>query len=214
MFDSENEINQKLGNCIVLKDNRPLYVIGANSSRAILGVFKDGTKEEARVNLNDPGLDFKNLGERLGYINLRSVGRRLVRETYYMMRQPIRRSIQGLHDNNIYISSPRNPESAIGSIQFHHVYQENGDELSCTFRGQYSSLRDIERDFSKDSSLFSRAFSRDWAVERNKEIGPEFNLMYKMQKIGYSEDLHNLRISPKFKMIERDLDKIKEAALA
>jgi hypothetical protein len=174
----------------------------------------DGPKEEARVSLNDSGLDFKNLGERLGYINLRSVGRRLVRETYYMMRQPVRRSIQGLHDNNIYISQSRNPDSSIGQLVFRNVYQENGNELSSLFRGEYSSLRDIRDRFYKDSDVFSLAFDRNWAVERNKGIGPEFDLLYKMQKVGYSEDLKSLRISPKFKFLERDLDKVKESISA
>src|SRR3954466_7530757 len=107
MFNTEQEINQKLQNCVIVYQDKPFYVHQAASSSAILGIFcNEALKTEnlKRVALKDKELDFQNIGERLGYVNLSKIGGKSFGESLYLMRQPVRRSHQGLHDSNMFVS--------------------------------------------------------------------------------------------------------------
>lgn len=218
MFDSVQEVSQKLGNCVILYRNSPIRVVEGVNGRTNLGIRYYPLGEPSNlltVTLNDPELDFKNLGERLGYINLHSIGRNHCKEAVYMMRQPVRRSIQGLHEENVFVS---HFNSSINQERFGHITfgawitERNVESLKNTFLGVYPSIEKITSDFRKDDAYISQAFHRNWCIERDQgKVGPEFKIMYKNIKVGYAETLNKIIVTDRYKHLRDDLKEFKVA---
>ena len=216
MFDSMEEITQKLGNCVVIHRGRPFFVYGGKSRTSLHGFYPD-TGAEAAITLKDPDLDFRNLGEKLGYINIENYNQRAYRECLYLMRQPVRRSIQGLSQTNMFVSgfqgNPRNINLPRHQPSFQDpIYRENAPAFTAMLNNQYPTLATIRREMTTNPDITSRAFHRDWCILRDHSgIGP-FKLIYKMDKVGYTEDIDRLVLAPRFKLMQKDLNNANRAA--
>lgn len=216
MFDSMEEITQKLGNCLVIHRGRPFFVYGGKTRTSLHGYYPE-SMAEASISLKDPDLDFRNLGEKLGYINIETFNQRPYRECLYLMRQPVRRSIQGLHQTNMYVSmfqgNPRDINTPRHQPSFQEqFYRENAGPFVAMLNNQYPTLATIRRQMTADLTVTSRAFHRDWSILRDHSgIGP-FKLMYKMDKVGYTEDIDRLVLAPRFKLMQKDLNNANRAA--
>lgn len=221
MYDTVEEIQQKLVGCVLMYKARPVFVVagGLRAADPEAKVFKLfisivntsdlPVMKTYPVFLDDPDLDYRSLGSRLGYMNLTDYNGKPYNEAVYLMRQPKRSSqyTQGLSKQNVYVigcrgnGSPELPPT--GLLEFNEkIYAKKSEELSRMLNGVYPSVAEV-REMLSDPTVISKAFSRIWAIQRD-EVGP-FNLLYKSIRVGYSEDLTKFTVSERYRFHKDDL---------
>ncbi len=144
-------------------------------------------------------------------MNLKTYKGLVYNEATYMMRQPIRRSVQGLSKHNVYIFGLKgNPVTETGRtnpLPFDgNIF--NGDSVKpfeAMLSNRYPSMLEVASVFS-DKSVASQAFHRKWAVQRD-EVGP-FEVMYKNTKVGYTENLYRFVVSDRYRFLKNDLKEL------
>lgn len=211
MYTTVEEAKQKLQDTVVAHKNMPFYVLearGKTDDVELCGFYCSDNRNVLAVNILDYDFDFRNLGERLGYCNLKCNG---TNEALYLMRRPVRRSVQGLSQYNVYLPSFLSDPTSEGRWSFNDVYKTKGFQEA--FTGEYPSLCDVSKLLSEDKSVFSVAFAREFCISKDTEkVGPYY-LKYKSRSIGYTEDLYRFKLSDKYKYLSNEIEKL-EASIA
>lgn len=211
MYENNEEIQQKLGDCIISYKGIPYLALGAgNKSRTVLLCEAPSFEKRINLHIDDPDIDYRNLGSRLGYINFDVYAGRVYKEATYSMRIPARKVHQGLCRHNVYISGFKGDGSTIkpptNAIQFDASIFGTQVFIN-TFIGRYPSVSTIKEEFSTSSlGVTSRAFDRRWAF--SKTPTGVFAINYKYETIGYTEDFHRAKIQERFKFLRRDFSEV------
>jgi len=201
MYDTREEATQKLASSIILFNDSPVYIQEATGrgSKIHLKYVHLRSGNERSNDLNEPGWNYRNLGDRLGYFNsdltIHGVG--TYREACYSRRVAVRQShsTQGLSHRNVRISDFRGSRKLALSrsgVGFQSVY--NQPWFLDMLEKKYPSFSDVKSLFSSDKYTTSKAFSRQFAIYRPDD-GP-FSLEYRGYEIGKSDDLHRFKIHP------------------
>jgi hypothetical protein len=211
VFDTAEECDQKLKGCIVIRDRAPFYIFEARTAQSVLGKIP-GNSDLVEVPLSE--LNIRNLGDKLGYMNVDTYGGVAYKEATYLMRQAIRRSTQGLSSLNVHVSGFKGDNSPdrrpTGPVRFDEsIWRTNVAALTATINNQYPTVSAIKDQMVKDKSVTSCAFHRWWAIERDP-VGP-FYLNYKTQRVGYTEDFERYVFQDRFKFLREDLKEMRVA---
>lgn len=218
MYDTAEEVQQKLVQCLLIYKGSPIFVIAcdvADDGAIRIAFFhtSDKNQKTCRVPVSDPGLDIRNCGSRLGYMNVSSYSDKPYNECIYLMRMPRRSSThsQGLSKSNVYVSGFRGNGTydlpPTGNLNFDtNIYVDKSSSLQDTFNNIYPDIPSVKKEFSKDITLISRAFNKNWAV-RKDEIGL-FDLLYKNIRVGWSQDLDTFTIPDRWKFHRSDLSEL------
>lgn len=211
MYETKDEFNQKLLQCVVLFNSNPVIIQEASGK----------TKEEIKLNYynlkskkgdvalaSESGWDFKSLGSRLGYTNV-DFGEDNYRQALYLRRMAVRQasSTQGLSQRNVKYDQLRaDPVLNLGAYKLSWSQVTNGDFFINTLERKFPSLRDLRDFFRKTSGFTSRAFNERFAVSK-ANIGP-FYLEYRGDNIGYSDDLDRFKIGDEYAYLVESLEHI------
>lgn len=209
MFDTQEEAQQKIVETVILHKGLPIWVQSAKSSGrgkiTVYYIYIDDPSSETRSgDISDPDFDFRSIGERLGYLN---INEGMFKEAVYLRRTPVRRShqTQGLSRHNLYIPETRG-SSNLGIPRqrwaFNQVYRMN--TFAHMFKNEYPTLKQLRLAFAKEGNRVSAAFHQRLAI--SKSPTGLFNLEYKSQDIGYSEDLEKFKLGPEFGHLRESLD--------
>ncbi len=212
MYDTREEANQKLANTVVMYKNSPVYVRetggqnGSGGSKLTL-LFKHlrtGSLDEACI--LDRSWEFRDLGSRLGYMNV-DLGNGGHKEASYVTRMGVRAShaTQGLSQKNLNFKPLKGSNRLSLSplnLTFPTIYCL--PFFSDMLEMKYPDLKDISTQFSKNTSLISKAFSRQFAVRRD-DVGP-FYLQYRGKDVGYTDDFYRWKISPQYSFLSEQLE--------
>lgn len=194
MFDTEEDIQQKLGGTVVLYDKKPMAVHSAGTKGGKPGItFTDlHGMNAAWVNITDPKLDYKSLGGILGYVN---VVNNDYSQAIYLTRMAVRKSIQGLSDANVYIPnlSPNHKTGSLGKSLSWSLLSKNAAFENMVL-GVYPKLSEMSGLFSGYAT--SVAFHRLFAVNLPK-VGPFF-LEYRGKDIAWSDTPDAWNLSKNF----------------
>lgn len=211
MYDSVDEANQKLRHTVCMYGKAPVYITqaGGTNSKITLALqyLRSGALDEK--NLTDKSWEFRDLGSRVGYVNI-VMGKGSYNEALYLTRMPIRQShnTQGLSQKNLYIPGMKGspnlglPQQTVTFAQlyvtkpFHNMMED-----------AYPDLEDLSDLFSKESWLTSKAFHRQFAVRRG-DVGP-FYLQYRGRDIGHSDDLQRWKVAQQFKYLDETFSHLK-----
>lgn len=193
LFETAEDINLKLSQCVILKKDTPIYVkqyAGGNNLNNFrifyteLPLFKR-MRDWEEMFVSDSALDWKNLGTRLGYMNAGRHGNQ--REALFIQRTPARKTHQGLHNQNTKISPWTFDErwgfNGGNSLLDHHIKEDYFVDM---MNGQYPSIQDCLKVFREFPKTASRAFHRFFAIRR-PVVGP-FYLQYKGQDVAWADD--------------------------
>ena len=147
-----SDVTMRFANTVVLFKGEPVYFKTCDRSWDVVyrPINKRNWKE---VRFDHEGWDFSPVP--LGYCNTRA-------RASYLARLPVRRWKQGLSaDNCTWIG---------GSPGVHIRDVLTSQYLYSTIKGQFIPYKKcIQEVKSKDCAVISRAFSREWAVTKNKE---------------------------------------------
>lgn len=220
IYDSTEEVNQKLAGCVLLYKLQPLYVHGAapvdTPPWKIKVSYCNDLNNVFYISLDDADLNYREVGDKLGYMNLKGYIGRPYNECTYLMRMPIRSSsyAQGLSKKNVRLSDLKgNRAIGLGRIDLifdQAIYGGKSSELKLMMNNVYPTIKEVSDDFFKDETLVSKAFHRMWAIEKD-EVGP-FNLLYKNTKVGWTEDFNRFKVSDRYRFLKKEFEKVKERA--
>lgn len=210
MYDTKEEANQKLGQTVVLFHGQPCYIIEAvgKGSKLSLRYNLMRPKEERSNLIQEDGWEFRNLGQRLGYVNV-NLGEKSYKEALYTTRVAVRaaHNTQGLSSKNLRYGSLKG-SSRLGlsgySLGWNSLYQSG--YFCDTLEDKYPTFLEVKDSFSTDNYLSSKAFHRSFAVRRH-DVGPYY-LEYKGKDIGYTDDFFRWKIADNYKYLEESLDHI------
>lgn len=212
MYDTRDEANQKLSGTIVLFKNNPVLIResggsnGSNGSKLTL-LFKylrDGKADEALI--VDKGWEFRNLGPRIGYLNV-DMGQGSYKEATYVTRMGVRAShnTQGLSQKNLKFNSLKGSKRLGLSpqpITFANVSTQ--PYFLDMLEQKYPTVKDISTQFSKTSWLVSKAFDRQFAIRRD-DVGP-FYLQYRGKDVAHSEDFEKWKVAPHYAYLQEQME--------
>lgn len=214
MYDNRDEANQKLSNTIVLYKDNPVLIresggqSGAKGSKLTL-LFKyirDGKTDEAPI--LDKGWEFRNLGPRVGYLNV-DLGNGSYKESLYVTRMGVRAShnTQGLSHKNLKIPNLRGSKRlGLGPSPLNFNSVSMTPFFADMLEQKYPSVKDISTQFSKHSWLISRAFDRQFAIRRD-DIGP-FYLQYRGKDVAHSSDFEKWKVGDQYKYLQEQMEHI------
>lgn len=200
MYDTKEEAHQKLTSCLCLFKGEPAYIenVHGSAKNVKLEYYNTRQKITGLENIQDPGWEFRELGPRVGYMNV-NMGDKSYKEAAYTVRSAVRiaHNTQCLSFKNMKIKPLRGAPhlNVHGGFQLDWLSVVKTDFAADMIEGKYPSLQDIRNQFLKDPYQTSMAFTREFAVFRD-EVGPYY-LEYKGRKIGYSEDMENWKVSEK-----------------
>lgn len=205
MYETQQEANQKLQTCIVSYDGSPFYVSEAEGSGPGLRLYGmlctvDKTQSPTvQYSITDPKWEFKNLGGRLGYVNIDGWD---YKSASYVRRVPVRAAqrTQGLSRSNVKIS--RLPPCAMlgltgMSLTWDKINKQAG--FFDTWAGTFPDIRAV-RTQMKRHDVTMRALGRFLAVQRSPL--DLFYLLYKGEPIGRSEDLEVFKVPKQFRYLD------------
>lgn len=210
MFDTQEEVQQKIVETVILHKGLPIWVQSAKKALRDGGInvyyyyIDDPSQETRSGDVTDPDFNFRTIGEHIGYIN---VNEGPYKEALYLRRTPVRRSYQtqGLSRHNLFIPTTRGSTSQgipAHRFSFNQVYKMQ--TFVSMFKNEYPTLKQIRLAFTKEQQRMSAAFHARLAI--NKSPTGLFNLEYKGQDIGYTEDLETFKLDPEFKHLREGLD--------
>lgn len=206
MFDTIAESDQKLANTVILYRDSPVVVGGSSGQDGAVSLkvrefnLKPTLKkhEWLTVSINDTDLNMKNLGGKLGYINIPYEGYFC---TVYTRRVPIRKaqSTQGLSNVNVRVDVNDALYKTFSYMppEVFMKYETIGG-LKETMEEKFPSLMLIKMEAGKTNFIES-AFHRHLSI--HKEFKDLFKLRYKNQEIGWSNDLDQFTVSREYKYL-------------
>lgn len=198
MYDTREEAQQKLSGSTVLFDGLPVHVLDARGSKnkvqldfhrlPLPSTGVSGPQDS--VNINDPRWDFRTLGTKIGYVDVEKSPFDGKQEAVFVTRIPTRNSRQGLdHRTTRVWQFP---------LQEHSW---NWEQLIC-FEGLVRSIQNkyvttqqaVQHLYKYPDTVKSVAVGRKLLMTFDK-INPP-NLVYRHEKIGYSEDGVTFKLAP------------------
>lgn len=208
MYDTKEEANQKLGQTVVLFQNQPAYIIEAVGKGTKLALrYQLMRKKEERSNfIQESGWEFRNLGQRLGYMNY-AHGDSSYKEALYTTRVAVRQAhnTQGLSHRNVRFPHLKG-SARLGleryQLNWQSVYPTEG--FMDALEDKYPTFTDIKSQFSSDNYLTSKAFNKHFAIRRH-DVGPYY-LEYKGKDIGYTQDFDKWKIAEDYKYLAESLE--------
>lgn len=206
MFDTVAEAQQKIQGTVIMKGEEPVLIaeIGGRDRRVTATYRSLDNMQFHTASLSDKDFETASLGGRLGYINLAHHG---VQTATYSRRSSIRRShqTQGLHNTNVYIDPVKPITSmAIPTHQYNFSTLQN-EYLKATMQNKFPSLSMIRRNFTKHAdNMVAQAFDPVLAI--HKGTNGLYNLMYKGQNIGYTEDLETFKVPKEWRYLDKLFD--------
>lgn len=210
MYDSVEEVRQKLEGSVVLYDNHPIKIMGAGGRKGSFNLNVlflpdyQGTAKEV-ISLDDPKFDCWSIGGRLGYVNYTQD---LYKQATYVKRIAVRNThgTQGLTDRNVIIDRLKPyRRKRLGGLEIPFW-----DRMAAcpgfvkTMKRVYPSFNRAVKALEDDDDIFSIAFNPHFAVRRT-QYQDMFLLDYKGTEIGISNDLEKFRIQPEFKYLKDSL---------
>ncbi len=212
LFETAEDVNQKLGNTVILQKGEPVYVKGVAEAvhnpknlKIFVGdlpLFRTA-KDFRKESLWDTSLDWKSISTKIGYCN---ASKHDQKEALFIQRVPIRKSIQGLSGYNTKISHwSANPVfgNDVQSVSLDSLMRDDG--FVEMFRNNYPDARTAGSCLIKDGTMISVAISRYFAIV-SKQVGP-FYLAYKGTEIGWSDDpTYRWKIGKTFEHLQETLE--------
>lgn len=194
MFDTEEDIQQKLACTVVLYDKKPKMVHSASTKGGKPGVMLTDLHGLNAVwaPITDSLLDYKSLGGTLGYVNV-------VTDDYsqavYLTRMAVRKSIQGLSGANVSVPGlyPNYKTGAPGKNISWSLLLKNAAFENMVY-GVYPKLSDMPGLFAGHAT--SVAFHRLFAAKLHR-VGP-FYLEYRGKDIAWSDTPDAWNLSKNF----------------
>lgn len=221
LFESVEDINQKLGSCVVFYKKEPLYIREAasisSSKLGILGIMLPlGDNATVKVGIEDPDLDYRTISSSLGYttVSLNSNSGLRTNQSIFLTRMAVRKSVQGLHKCNVNVpkfrdySFPGQHPHDSASYSWDFLIREKA--LADTLGNKYPSLKSAKESLGKSfdnknlSTLHSVAFNRNFAINK-RPVGPYY-LEYKGKDIAWSEDLARFSLDKSFAFLQETLE--------
>lgn len=200
MYDTAAEANQKLQNTAIMRDEDPIWVGPATgSSPVMIAVRKFKDENWKSMKINDPSLNMKELGDRLGYVNIRN-GQ--VGLSVYTRRTPVRKAhqTQGLSDVNVYVDKSHTvPKFGISSKSWKLSYLLTIG-LEETMKKKFPTLSMVRFKMSKDETLWECAFDPCLAVCRDGNN--LWKLHHKGIEIGWTDDLHIFKVAREYRYLD------------
>jgi hypothetical protein len=196
-YTSVEDAQQHLLNSVILFDGRPVYVRDIYTTDDGLNTclrFLPRMADEIHVSLFDPRIETKELGSRLGYMN---IGGRT--GAMYVRRIPARQYKQGLVRQNVLVGGDRRSGSA---YRFDDAMRQGSfvdmmTRVYPTYEAAYQTLKD-------QPELPSIAFSPEFAIVR-QELG-FFLLEYKGEQVAWG-DPKMLKLPSQFSYLKELLNK-------
>ena len=209
MYDTVEEAVQKVHNSVVLYNNIPVYittVTGNNKSGPILHYvplplnLNSPTVTSHEASIKDPSWDFRTIATRLGYSRLFIPGLD-VWDTVFLSRMPSRHSRQGLDSKTVDIHLVS--KGLKHKIGWQEILSENC-LLPSAFRGEYVSLDKACSDLlNNEETIKSIPINRRMCIIYDR-INPP-NILYRGDKIGYTEDGEAIKLAKHKKYLEEEL---------
>lgn len=220
MYDTTEEARQKLEQSTVLFEGVPVLVTGAEGSkgRVRLGFvplpFNSSTDAKI-VPINDKGWDFKSLPSKLGYVNLYGGEHHKngAEEAVFVTRVPTRASRQGVDNRTVkLIRYGQETVTSLGEgLQWSHVMSYEG--ILKTVNGNFPSAKEAcKKLIDGIGKVKSVAISRKLMMIFDRVNPP--NLIYRNEKIGYSEDGTTFRLAPHKQFLAEELQDLEGLKIA
>lgn len=211
MFSSTDDAYAKIGKSVLSYKEEPYCVGAVNYARKdthtptyVIQLRKAelpdlSSNYDPPIPLEDKNIDWKNLGDFLGYNNQYN-------SAIYVSRMPVRKTIFGLRSDNIHCTSVQVPVSpnypnGIKSVKLDHLLNKYFSDM---WHGKYPSLKEIVSSFEDNHDLRSIAFHKKFAVNK-KQIGPFF-LEYRGRDIGWSDDINKFTLDRSFRYLTETLE--------
>jgi len=210
MYDTKEEAHQKLVNSVVIYDNYPVYVDAAGGNKnhvwlqfRRLPLIGDGPSDKRDI--NDPRWDFRNLGNKLGYVIMESPSTK-IRESVYISRLPIRVSRQGLDRKTIEIAG-----STVYPFAWEHIIVQEG--IVQTMQNLFLSSKD-----AFDSLVSSKGAVRSMPIGRKLALTYDFVtppvLLYRGDRVAYTENGFRFKLAPHKQYLKEALEDVGGLAIA
>lgn len=200
MYETQHDIQQKLVGTIILYNGEPVQVASCGHDCAYKEAgeykwkiwIKNLISEEAqRINVDDPGLDFRGISSRLGYINCDFPQQDCV----WISRLPIRKVIQGLNSYNCVIPHfpKKHGDAHANLLHWNTMLLQKG--FIHMIKETYPSLLTARKAITQ--GYLGVAISRNIAVSKRDPNGP-FLLEYKGVPVGESLEAKVFLLHPKY----------------
>lgn len=210
MFDTPEDASQKLASTVILFKEEPIYIlsVGGSPKKIVLNYWDlpmkpDSKADQRAITIGEPGLDYRTLGMRLGYMNAEH--EKGHQQALYVSRMAVRKSIQGLSKQNTFIPDfSKNEIAGLMPVKclFDNCYAK--PFFRDMLKGIYPDLKKVKDRMENDEKLMSMSFNRLFAVTR-KNVGPFF-LEYKGKDIAWSANLHKFMLAPTYKHLAETLE--------
>ena len=208
MFDTAIDAAQKLKGTIILLNETPIWVVGANDCGNLGKTWvtlkywtlpnMDKIPEVLECKLDEKHVDFRSLGSRLGYMNAIAPGGDT--QAIFVSRMAKRQTVQGLNQTNISFNSFITEEGKVEPL-FHNFFKQ--PFFSDMLKGKYPSMKTATK-LILDEASTSVAFAR-WFAFKKKKVGPYY-LEYKGKEIGWSPDLKEINLSEAYTHLQETLE--------
>jgi hypothetical protein len=197
MYETVEEVRQKLVGSVIMFDNQPVFVQSSDSDDNGINITIDclplNRKSPSRnkVYIEDPKIDFRSLGTRLGFINMVDPSGNYTEDVVYSSRVPIRQSKQGLDERTVAF---RQINSNYKVNVFSSAVSREG--LNNTLMNKFPSPKEAYDYIMNTPNVVAKAFHRKYVVAKAfhrkyslfyDKISPPF-LIYRNEKVGYTED--------------------------
>lgn len=211
MYDTRDEANQKLSSTVVLYKNLPVFIreVGGSNGPKLTLHFKyirTGNLEEAYI--LDKNWEFRNLGPRVGYLNV-DMGNGSYKEASYVTRMGVRAShnTQGLSQKNLkFVPLKGSKRLNLGPSGLVFTSVVNTAFFADMLEQKYPDVKAISNEFVKNPWLISKAFDRQFAI-RQDDVGP-FYLQYRGKDIGHTDDFSRWKIAPQYNYLQEQMEYI------
>jgi len=196
-YQTPEDAAQHLNHTIIMYDDRPVYVqevfrAGGVIRLSLLPV--PSLRDPFAVDLFDPLIDAKIMGQRLGYCNLGSgLG------ATWVSRIPARQYHQGLCGQNLSIG---NVNGRGNVLRWDSLMRRA--EFADMLRRQYPSYKEVLKQLENDHDIPSIAFHPHLAIER-QELG-YYLLLYKAERVAWGDPLQ-FKLPKKFEYLKETLNK-------
>jgi hypothetical protein len=210
MYTTRAEAEQKISGTTILYDGDPVYIsnVGGSDGKVTLEFCKIpfGSNKRQWVDIDDPLLDFKSISSKLGYVDYYSS--RGIREALFVSRAPVRTTRQGVDSRVVRIFSFFNDRH---SYSWDHILEQ--ESLNSTIKNKYTPASTAIKDLlNSPDEVRSVAISRKCMLAFDKVNPP--NLIYRNERVGYTEDGKLLKLAPHKKFLAEELTEMQGFKIA
>ena len=174
-YETLEDANQQLGASVLLFKGDPMWCEGCqirNGKISVLLYSLPRLRDQIFVDIDDPDLDSRDLGRRLGYVNTFGPSGAL-----FVSRIPARQYKQGLSKNNVRILG------GSGRLTLNDLRVQPG--FTDAIKGIYPSFKRARERLQEDPDILSIAFNRNFALQRD-ELG-FFVVLYRNERVAWGD---------------------------